>query len=187
MATRDEIKKIMAYMIMSFPNYHPVLDGEVNAIDVMTDLLGDLDTTSLQVAVKACCTQAGRAFAPSAGEIRGMIGELLAQANGIPDAATAWGAIMESFHVVRSQRPVLLSHPLVADAIHCMGGLEAIGMSDNPMVERAHFLKIYEQLRAREMRETIQLPVVTQFVESKRLVDNGVNDLVKKLASGKEN
>jgi len=35
-----------------------------------------------------------------------------------------------------------------------MGGLEVIGMSENNMADRAHFLKIFEQLQERAIRET---------------------------------
>jgi hypothetical protein len=183
MADRDEIKKIMAYMGLCFPNYHPALEGEVNAVDVLLDLLGDLEIGLLRVAVKACCSEAGRSFAPSAGEIRGMAGTLRTRAAGMPTAGEAWGAVMESFRRTSFDRPELLSHPLVMEVVHCMGGLEAIGMGENTMADRAHFLKIFEQLRERTIQETMELPAITEYIKNQRLIDNQVKALVAKWES----
>ena len=108
----------------------------------------------LQVAVKACCTEAGRAFPPTPGEIRGAATNLIARAAGLPTAGEAWGAVMDSFRRTSFDQPELLGHPLVSEAIRCMGGLEVIGMSENNMADRAHFLKIFEQLQERAIRET---------------------------------
>jgi len=182
MADRTDIKKIMAYMGMCFPNYHPLLEGEINAVDVLLDLLGDLDVEMLQAAVKACCTEPGRTFAPSAGEIRGAAANLHARAAGLPTAGEAWGAVMDSFRHTSFDKPGLLDHPLLKEAIRCMGGLEVIGMSENNMADRAHFLKIFEQLRERAMRETLELPAITEYIESRRLIDGHVKRLAARMS-----
>ncbi len=181
MANRNDIKKIMAYMGMCFSNYHPILEGEINAVDVLLDLLWDMDVEMLQTAVKACCTEAGRAFAPSAGEIRGAASNLIARAAGLPTAAEAWGAVMDSFRRTSFNKPELLDHPLLIEAIRCMGGLELIGMSENNMADRAHFLKIFEQLRERVIRETLELPAITEYIENKRLIDGQVKALAARM------
>ncbi|HEY5269300.1 MAG TPA: replicative helicase loader/inhibitor [Anaerolineales bacterium] len=181
MANRDDIKKIMAYMGMCFPNYHPILEGEINAVDVLLDLLGDMDIEMLQAALKACCTEPGRAFAPSAGEIRGAASDLHARVAGLPTAAEAWGAVMDSFRRTSFDKPELLEHPLLKEAIRCMGGLEVIGMSENNMADRAHFLKIFEQLRERAIQETLELPAITEYIESKRLIDGQMKALVARM------
>jgi hypothetical protein len=181
MANRNDIKKIMAYMGMCFPNYHPILEGEINAVDVLLDLLGDMDVEMLQMAVKACCTEAGRAFAPSAGEIRGAAADLDARAAGLPTAGEAWGAVMDSFRRTSFDQPELLQQPLVKEAIRCMGGLEVIGLSENNMADRAHFLKIYEQLREQALRETLELPAISEYIESKRMVDWQVKALAARM------
>lgn len=183
MATREDIKKIMAYIGMAFPNYHPILDGEINSVDVLLDLLGDMPIETLQTAVKSCCSQPGRAFAPSAGEIRGVVADLHARAAGLPTGAEAWGATMESFQQTSFNQPELLQHPLVKETVHCMGGLEVIGMSENNMADRAHFLRIFEQLRERALREATELPAITEYVEAQRLEVSGqIKALTAKLS-----
>lgn len=181
MATRDEIKSVIAYLKLAFPNYHPELSGEINTVDVLTDLLGDIPADALMVAVKASCAEPGRQFAPSAGEIRGKLAELHAKAAEVPTAAEAWGAVMESFQRVRSQRPALLDHPLVAKAVRMMGGLDKIGMSETIGVERAHFFKIYEQLLERALDDASELADVTQYVLDNR-VSGEIRALSEKMA-----
>ena len=91
------------------------------------------------------------------------------------------GAVMDSFRRTSFDRPELLDHPLVSEAIRCMGGLDVIGMSENNMADRAHFLKIFEQLRERAMRETLELPAISEYIESKRLIDGQVKALAARL------
>lgn len=182
MATREEIKTVIAYLKMAFPNYKPELDGQVNTVDVLTDLLGDIPANALMVAVKAACAEPGRQFAPSAGEIRGKLAELHAKAAEVPTAAEAWEAVMESFRVVRSQRPALLDHPLVAKAVRVMGGLDKIGMSENIGVERAHFFKIYEQLLERALADASELADVTQYVLENRVSENRISGEIRALS-----
>lgn len=170
MATRDEIKNVIAYLKLTFSNYHPELSGEINTVDVLTDLLGDIPFDALMVAVKAACVEPGRQFAPSAGEIRGKLAELHAKSAAVPTAAEAWGAVMESFRCVRSQRPAILDHPLVARTIRAMGGLEKIGMSENTGVERAHFLKFYEQLLERALEDASELLDVSRYVSENSVI-----------------
>jgi hypothetical protein len=182
MSTREDIKNAMAFMACSYPNYHPILEGQVNAVDVMFNLLGDLPVETLQVAVQACCAEPGRAFAPSAGEIRGMAIQLHAQAAELPTAAEAWGLIMESFKHITSERETMLAHPLIQEAIRCMGGLERIGLSEDNMADRAHFLKIYQQLYDRELSYAAQLPAVTTYIEAQKQIGGEIKQLADSMS-----
>ncbi len=172
MATRDEIKKVIGYIKLAFPNYAPVVEGEVNSVDVFTDLLGDVDADLLWLAVKSCCTESKRAFAPSAGEIRGAALELTAQACGIPSAGEAWAEIVASFermpggNMAGGGHSPVLDHPVVVEAVREMGGYTALGVDyfDNLMANRAHFLRIYPDVLGRWKRDAGQLPAVAEYV-----------------------
>jgi len=59
--------------------------------------------------------------------------------------------------------------------------LEVIGMSENNMADRAHFLKIFEQLQERAIRETLELPAITEDIESKCLIDGQVRALAARM------
>src|SRR5512139_3748081 len=99
MTTREEVKAVVLYLKSAFPNYNPAIDGQYNAIDVNLDILRDLDSRMLWMAVKTCCAEPGRQFAPSAGEIRGAVVDIRAKAAGFPDVAQAWGIVVQSFGV----------------------------------------------------------------------------------------
>jgi hypothetical protein len=183
MAVRDDIKTIIAYMAMVFPNYQPSLDGEINAVDVLLDLLGDLPTETLQIAVKSCCAEPGRAFAPSAGEIRGMVVSLHVKAAGIPTAGEAWEEVMRAIRDVGCHNGTPdFSHPLIKKAVQAVG-FTSIGMSEDVMVERAHFLKIYAQLVDREKDNAATLPVAAKYIDAQRQLGTRIASLTDKLSS----
>jgi hypothetical protein len=72
MSMRKDIAEIIGYMKLAFPNYAPDVTSPINTVDVLFDLLGDFPAETLGLAVRAACAEAGRAFAPAAGEIREM-------------------------------------------------------------------------------------------------------------------
>ena len=165
MIPREEIKAIMFYMKSAYPNYNPVLDDKQNAIDVLLDLLGDLDSDTLWLAVKQSCSEPGRQFAPSVGEIRGAALNIKARASGFPDVSEVWGSIIRSFKQIDGHDDVL-DHPIAQEAIGCMGGLYNLEMSENIATDRAHFFRFFEQIRDRELKRMAELPVVTEYIES---------------------
>jgi hypothetical protein len=176
MTTREEIKNLVAYMILSFSNYHPDVDSPMNVVDVFLDLLGDLPLDALKAAVRSCCAEPGRQFAPSAGEIRGAVIKLNAQASGLPSAGEAWGAVVASFermpggNMAGGGHNAILDNPLVVEAVQQMGGYGAIGTDffDNQVANRAHFLKLYNALYEHELSTQLQLPVVKAYIEGQR-------------------
>ena len=178
MTTRIDIKNLMAFIGMAFPNFKPILDGEINSVDVFHTLLGDIDIADLKTAVQACCAESGRAFAPSAGEIRGMVTKINIQVQGVPSAGEAWAEIIGSFermpggNMAGGGSTPILDHPVVREAIRQMGGFRSIDY-DNQMAERAHFLRIYEDITRREFTKQAQPPAVTEFVEARRLTIEG--------------
>ena len=185
MATRDEIKSVIGYLALAFPSFSPILDGTPNSVDVYADLLGDLDASLLRLAVREACAELGRKFAPSPGEIREAVANLQSSAAGTPSAAEAWGAVMESFRRLRSDPPQLLGHPLVNEAVRCMGGLEQMGQTEEDQlgVLRAHFLKTYEQLLTRARQDVARLPASQAYIEGQRRLLDGTAWLAGRLSS----
>ena len=179
MATRSDISNILAYLLVAFPNFHPSLDGEVTSLDVWFDLLGHLPADALKTACKSCCATPGRAFAPSPGEIIGAVTQMQAQASGMPSAGEAWAAIIEGFNHTSFDQPAMLQHPAINEDVRQMGGMDIIGLSENVMAERAHFLKLYQALVDRELANAAQIPAVRDFVERQRIE---VSDEIRKLS-----
>jgi hypothetical protein len=167
MATREEIKSIIAYMALVFPNYKPDISSPLNTVDVFTDLLGDLPIDTLKTAAKACCAEPGRAFAPSAGEIRGMATQFHIKAAGVPQTGEAWQEVMDAIkyggcHYGTPE----FSHPLVKKAVQAIG-FEAIGMSEDVMVERA-------------TEDAAMIPEAVKYIEQRRQIGDGIKLLTDK-------
>jgi hypothetical protein len=183
MTTREDIRNLIAYMMMAFPNYEPALKGEVNAIDVYLDLLDDLPLDTLKTAVRACCAEPDRKFAPSAGEIRGAAVQWAMQADGVPTVGQAWGAVIGSYErmpggtMAGGGHGPVLDHPLVKEAMQELGGYTA-DLYENQMANRAHFFKIYEVLYDQVLRDKGQLPIVRAYIEANkqdtRLLERGL-------------
>jgi hypothetical protein len=183
MATRQDIQAIIIYMQGLFPNYRPNLDGDFNAIDAMLDVLGDLDTKTLRLAVKAACMPGtGRQFAPSADEIRSAMVGLQIRASGVPQPGEAWEEVISTIHRIGCHGPTPeFSHPLVRKAVQAIG-LQSIGMSEDLMVERAHFLKIYGQYLERATEDAAMIPEAVQYIETRKQIGAGIKMLADRLA-----
>ena len=69
MATRDEIKLEIRYLILAFTNFLPTLEGSPNTVDVFMDILGEYSADILHKAVVSCIKDPGRLFAPLPGEL----------------------------------------------------------------------------------------------------------------------
>ena len=93
MSTRKDNAEIIGYMKLAFPNYAPDVTSPINTLDVLLDLLGDIPAETLELAVRAACAEAGRAFAPAVGEIRAAALKLSISVLGIPNEFEAWAEV----------------------------------------------------------------------------------------------
>jgi len=76
MATRDDVKSVVGWMILAFPNYSPDLASKPNVIDVLFGSLSKYPAADIQQAVIDCAEQEDRKFAPTIGEIIHAIHEI---------------------------------------------------------------------------------------------------------------
>ena len=72
MANRDDIKKLIAYLALTFANFHPDVTSTPNTVDVWEDLLGDIEADKLQAGLRIVC-KTPREFAPPPGVIRAAV------------------------------------------------------------------------------------------------------------------
>jgi hypothetical protein len=164
MTTRDDIKNFIAYFMMAFPNYHPDITSAMNTTDVYYDLLKDIPLEDLKLAVRTACAEPGRAFAPSPGEIRGASVNLHIKVSGVPTAGEAWQEVIATIQHRGCHGEIPeFSNPIIKKAVQAVGFVN-IGMSEDVMVERAHFLKIYTQLLDRNTEDAAMLPEAVEYV-----------------------
>lgn len=161
MATKHEIEIIIAKLSAAFPNWKVT----AYTVQVYLEDLQDIDSDTLEAAVKMCRTEAGRAFAPSTGEIRGAVGKLRGLASNTPSPYEAWREFKQ--YVVASNHSPEWSHPLVEKTARLIG-MRDYGQSnvDDEPSWRARFIQCYEQLLDRAQNENLLLPEVRGYIES---------------------
>jgi hypothetical protein len=155
MADAKDILQVLVVITAAFPNFHP----KDETPEVYLQLLADIPADELKIAVVQCCTESGRAFAPSIGEIRGAVAELRRVTAGVPTKYEAWQEVTASFE--HPERP--WSHPLVKEAVDQIGWWD-MGHSENQAAERARFLDAYDRLLKREERRQTMLPAVREYI-----------------------
>lgn len=161
MADHLDIAQIVKVVSVAFPNWKVTEE----TYEIYYQLLGDIPAEELKAAVLHCLTEAGRAFAPSVGEIRGAVAELRGMASNVPSPFRAWQEVLGQFRETGSYGTPKFSHPLIDQAVRQMGWRE-LCMSENQIADRARFLQCYEQLVGRATREDMLLPEVRGYIEA---------------------
>jgi hypothetical protein len=184
MANAGDIANVIAALKALFPNYSPDIiraDGKPGKTpEMLLAILGDLDRDTLQAATLSLASEPGRAFAPSAGEIRGEALKLRAIAAGIPEAWRAYEEVvnmpadMKRRELVTENQQNFIniynrefSHPIVESVARMIGWPDTFP-TDMPGVDRAQFVKAYDAEVSRTMQDAGRLPLVTQYIENKR-------------------
>ena len=175
MASPVSIVQCIERLKLAYPNYQPDLK---KTADLWEELFVDVPDDTLKAAIIAILAEP-RAFAPSAGEVRGKAQELNARAAGIPDAYQAYDEVckmpanMESLTVVEENgqnfiehRPLKFSHPLVETVARLVGWPKSFP-TDNPGVDRGQFRQAYDAELARYMQDTGRHPALVDYIERK--------------------
>lgn len=166
--TKDEFKVLVKGMkaIYSQPTFIPDQD----AFNMWYALMGDLSYEVCSVAIKKYMLT--NKFPPTVAEIRELCSGVV---NGDP---LTWGESWErALNAVRrfgsyNQKAALESlDPLTRKCVESVGFLE-LCMSENIMVERAHYQKIFEVYAKREQTEK-QIPLALQQAISRLQIGNG--------------
>lgn len=93
-------------------------------------------------------------FRPHQSEIRGRVAE---KTLGIPSASAAWREVEEAAKEYddydEARKWPTYSHDLIKQTVRALGGLRALTYSSNPSTDRAHFLRLYREVR-QEVVET---------------------------------
>lgn len=84
----------------------------------------------------------------------------LALAGNHPTFGDAWGEVARQMQEVGRYRTPAFSHPLITQAVNQVGGWQALCESDNLVADRAHFLRIYEELVRRETAGKVSFPAL---------------------------
>lgn len=92
-------------------------------------------------------------FFPTIAKIEQAIFKLTSPLAVVPTAADAWGIVTEAISKRGIYNPPQFRHDLINRAVENIGW-RTLCSSENQVADRAHFIKIYESLLAREIEDT---------------------------------
>ena len=161
--TRAETAKILAVLAASYPKF------EVDDVKVQVwhEMLGDLDYAVASMAVKKLIMQ--NTFPPAIAEVRKAAIEI-SSPRGLT-AAEAWGEVVKAvrnYGYYRGEEALASLSPTTAQIVRYIGWQE-ICWNEEPEILRAHFLRMYDQVAAREQEKQL-LPPAMQ-AEIKKIAD----------------
>ena len=140
-------------MAGAFPNAPDISDELITLFERM---FADIPPALLEIAVMQHIAE--KQFFPVVAELRNMALDLGNRVmSTAPTAAEAWREVTEKVASIGSYGQPEFSHVLVQNAVACIGW-QNICQSETPGVERAHFLRIFEQLVERAARDARMLP-----------------------------
>lgn len=121
-------------------------------VQVYTSFLADLEYEAGLAAVRELIATTSRF--PTIATIREAVAERVLA---LPSAEQAWLEVREGLRRFDDSDSSTWwpewSHPAIDEAVRGLGGLASLELSRNPQTDRAHFLRIFDELRSRRVRE----------------------------------
>ncbi len=150
---------IIRQLVSAYPN----TQATVETIAVYDRLLADIAPGDLQTVVDQCIAECK--FLPTVAEIRERYG-LLTRRLGEPSAAEAWGEVQTEI-----RRVGYIGTPTFADTVTervvKMMGWRELCASENAVADRAHFMRMYEQVAERAGQWQRLLPQARELAEQR--------------------
>ncbi len=157
MATENDVLQCFAVLGAAYPNYGP----KKETISLYIRLLADIPGDALE---KAVLEHLGRNnWFPTIAELRNAAFALLEAADPTPDEYQAWAEVQAEIQRVGHIGQPQFSHPLIARIVEQFGW-RYLCLSEDPVPDRAQFLKAYGGQAARAREETRRLPEVREYV-----------------------
>lgn len=159
--TKGEVAKLLVVLAASYPKF----EVDDLKVQVWYEMLGDLDYDVANIAIKKIIML--NTFPPAIAEVRKAAIEI-SSPRGLT-AAEAWGEVIRAirdYGYYREKEAMASMSPITAQVVRYLGWRE-ICLSEEPEILRAHFLKMYDQVAAREQKKQLLSP--TMQTEIKKL------------------
>lgn len=137
--------------LMELSSAYTSLKLSKDNIRVYVEHLSDLPDEALHSAVRSIIRTSN--FFPSIAEIRETTLRHTPYAS-LPSPTDAWANVAEQLQQAGTWHVPSFAHPLIAQAVRTMGWYD-LCRSDNQMADRAHFLRIYSDMRDTSWREAL--------------------------------
>lgn len=105
----------------------------------------------------------------------------LALAGQHPSPGDAWGEVARQMQEVGRYRTPAFSHPLITLAVEQVGGWQALCESDNLVADRAHFLRIYEELVRRETAGKVSFSILQKTTVARSTSPIQIDNVIQAL------
>lgn len=162
MTEQKEIAKIVMMIAAAYPNFNL---SEMT-VEVYFQVLKDVPADLLKAATMQAISEPGRKFAPSVGEIRGSVAEIIRRSSGMPSSYEAWQEVLYQARKTGHAGKPDFSHPMVHKVVQIFGWRE-LCLSENSVADRARFIDAYEQISSKDLIETMTLPDVKNYIDRK--------------------
>lgn len=147
--TEIEVTKLVGVLAASFPQ----TQMSAKSVNAYVAMLKDIPLDVLTVAVEQCVVESE--FLPTIAKVRNKALSLVRPER--KDPMEAWGVVLKTIKRVGFYRSPTFDDPLIAQAVDCLGW-QYLCTSENIVADRAHFAKVYEQFREREIQDSRLLP-----------------------------
>ena len=149
--TVNDARKIIAVMLVSYPNFKPI-DTELMAT-IWADMLNEYSYEQVSVALKCYITTDTSGFAPSIGQLIDKL-KTVEQPQELNELQ-AWGLVRKAINNsgYHSEEEFAKLPPLVQKAVGTPGQLKQWGLSDIESIEtvaQSNFMRTYRAVAKRE-------------------------------------
>ena len=182
MLSYDDFYQGMKILERACPTFKPVAKkgNEPGTYDVFYELLQDLEPDVFRAAVLKTASDVEfvsiRAIREAANSIT---------APALKSGLEAWEEVLDEVRAVGSYGFPNFEDPLTARIVDGLGW-HTICWSEEIGIERAHFIKSYEQAAKREHDETRQLPYVREVQAARRSrIGEAIGKVVKRLSGAR--
>ncbi|MBS3938486.1 MAG: hypothetical protein KGZ50_07945 [Peptococcaceae bacterium] len=151
---KTEVLRLLALLKVAYPRFFVSNDKaelELQA-GLWQELLGDIPLPVLQVATKKLILESP--FPPTISDVRRVATEIMRPRK--HNMADAWGETLGAIRKYGQYRPdeaMASLSPLTAKVVRAMGFID-LCLSENAVADRAHFLRMYEEMATKELKET---------------------------------
>lgn len=161
MANKVQVDICVAKIAAAFPT-----EVSEATMKIYEEYLADIEPEDLKHAINECIATCK--FFPKVAEIREKAGENALSREGVPSAVEAWAEVQREMNDKGSYGAPELSHPLVREAMHAVGGWPHLTTAWNLNLEtvRAQYLRIYESMVSRFKHDHSLLPGTRKWLEN---------------------
>jgi hypothetical protein len=158
---KPTIESIIAQLLAAYPN----AQASVETIAIYDRLLCHIPAGELQIIIDQCIVECK--FLPTVAEIMERYRATIHVAHGVGiTAADGWQEVTRAFWQVGYTGTPIFS-PITARVVASLGWRE-LCQSENQMADRAHFMRMYDQIVERNEREQRLLPQTKALTERHR-------------------